>query len=114
MTTPSQVKGDKWERDLVDYFKSEGFDKARRCYGAGVHDGIGDILGIDLFTIEAKDQNRIDLAEWVDQAERQRHYSLNPFSVVIAKRRRKKVADAYAVIPLFLFIEIARRLAANG
>jgi hypothetical protein len=93
-------KGSAFERDVVHYLQEHGFGDAERSYGAGRPEDVGDIAGVPGITIEVKNHARLELAQWVDEAERERINARQPFAVVIAKRRGKGAAQSYVVMDL--------------
>ena len=51
--------------------------------------------------VEAKNCNRLELAAWMDEAFGECVQAKADYGIVVAKRRGKPVADAYAVMPLW-------------
>lgn len=66
----SKAKGTRWESAIVFFLHLAGWSQAERRTLNGAKDK-GDISGIPGVVIEAKNQNRLSLAEWVDEAERE-------------------------------------------
>ncbi len=97
-------KGTKWESRLVDFLRPL-HPRAERRAGNGVNDR-GDVAGIDGWVIEAKSCVKIELAAWVDEAEREaKAAGVSRFAVVFP--RKGHTADkAYAVLPLWLLSEL--------
>lgn len=100
MTSPEKRKGDTWERSVVEYLKANGHRYAERAFGAGRRDDQGDVLGLPDVVLQVKNHHRLELAEWVDQAEEQRARARADLAVVVAKRRGRPAADAYCILPL--------------
>jgi len=69
MTTPSKRKGSQYERDVVKWLISMGYPCAERAYGAGRHDDVGDIDGIDGVVIECKNEKRINIPGYLKELE---------------------------------------------
>lgn len=90
-------KGAAFERDVVDYLRANGFPDAARAYGAGRPDDRGDIAGVPGTTVQVRNTNRIELADAVDTANRQRMANRSPYHVAIIKRKGRSVRDAYVV-----------------
>lgn len=67
MTNRSKAKGTAWESKIVAALNAAHWPHAERRALNGSTDR-GDITGIPGVVIEAKDHNRITLAEFVDQA----------------------------------------------
>ena len=61
MTTPAKRKGSQYERDVVKWLISMGYPCAERAYGAGRHDDVGDIDGIDGVVIECKNEKKFNI-----------------------------------------------------
>jgi Holliday junction resolvase len=108
MTHPSARKGSTFERALVAYLQEHGFPYAERAYGAGRPADVGDIDGLPGIVLEAKACRALELAAWVDEAERERLNARADYSIVVAKRRNKPTADAYAVLPLWQLVRLLR------
>ena len=109
--------GSQWERDVRDYFRSRGFD-AERAYGAGRNDDVGDlIIGAWVpLLVEAKAGKRSERAAWIDEARlKVDRWRSSAIPLVVEKRRRKKVEDAYVTLDLDGFCSlieaVARRIA---
>ena len=100
-------KGSAFERDVVHYLQEHGFPDAERAYGAGRPEDIGDVVGIPGVCCECKAHARLELAQWVDETERERLNARQPFGVVIAKRRGKSTDNAYVVMSLEAFARFA-------
>ena len=96
-------KGSAFERDVVHYLREHGFSDCERSYGAGRPDDTGDISGIPGVCIECKATRQIDLAGFVDEAERERLNAHQPYGVAIVKRRNKPTGAAYVVQTLESF-----------
>jgi hypothetical protein len=96
-------KGSAFERDVVHYLREHGFLDAERAYGAGRPEDIGDVVGVPGVTIECKAVRSIDLAGFVDEAERERINARQPYGVAVVKRRGKSTGQAYVVMSLEAF-----------
>lgn len=99
MTHPSKRKGSRFERDVADYLAANGFPHADRKVGHGTADR-GDIAGVPTWTLECKATKRMELAEWMKEAEVEAVNGGTEHYAVIAKRRGRPVGDAYVVMPL--------------
>ncbi len=106
MTSPERRKGNAFELAIVGYLREHGFPFAERAYGAGRPLDVGDIDGVVGWTLEAKAHKSIDLAGFMDEAERERLNGRRPNAAVIAKRRGKPVSDAYVVLTLETFARL--------
>lgn len=105
MSSPSKIRGTRWESAVRDYLVSRGFSGVERRSLNGNKDR-GDLLGVDGWTFEAKDEARISLAGYVDEARVEAANAGTPWFAAIVKRRRKSTADAYVVLPLGLFTSL--------
>jgi hypothetical protein len=103
VTSPQRRKGSRFELDVVAYLREHGFPYAERAYGAGRPEDVGDIDGVAGFVVECKAHKSIDLAGFIDEADRERSHARQPFAVVIAKRRNKSTGESYVVMPLSQF-----------
>ena len=99
-------KGSAFERDVVGYLREHGFPEAERAYGAGRPEDVGDIDGIPGVTVEVKNHARLALAQWIDEAERERVNARQPYGVVVVKRRGKSAASSYVVCDLATFTRL--------
>jgi hypothetical protein len=101
-------KGSGFERDVVNYLRSVGFEQAARTL-AGASDDRGDISGVGNCVLECKCAARIDLAGWLAEARLEAENAGLPRFAVVAKRRGVgDVAESYAVLPLWLLAELLR------
>lgn len=83
----ARKKGTAWETALVAFLREKGWTYADRVPMSGAKDR-GDVtLGPGSPVIEAKNQNRMSWAEWLDEATAESLNADAPFGVVWAKRR---------------------------
>ena len=99
-------KVSQFERDVVRYLQEHGFPDAERAYGAGRPEDVGDIAGVPGVTVECKATKSIDLAGFVDEAERERLNARQPYGVAVVKRRGRSAADSYVVCNLATFARL--------
>lgn len=99
-------KGTAWETAVVGFFKANGFPNAERRALSGVLDR-GDIAGFPM-VVECKATQRIDLGVFMAEAEREAKNAKDTDHLLVIKRRQRSVADAYAVMPLWLAAELVR------
>jgi hypothetical protein len=81
-------KGSAAERAIVDYLRRVGFIHAERRLAGATKDR-GDIAGIPGVVIEAKNQARMELAEWLEEALLERDNDNAQIAAVWHKRRGK-------------------------
>lgn len=100
----SNPKGTRWETRLADFLRPM-HPRVERRVRTGRNDK-GDIAGIDGWCIEAKACARLELAKWMDEAEREaKAAGVSRFAVVFP-RKSHATAKAYAVVPLWLLAEL--------
>lgn len=106
MTNRNKTKGSAWERAIVEALRAAGWPHAeRRLAGAALDRG--DIAGVVGVVIEAKNKARLDLAEWIDEAEHERVNDNAWLGVVWHKRRGKAgAADGYVTMTGAAFLEL--------
>lgn len=103
----SKRKGSKWERDVVEFLRVNGFPYVERRALEGINDR-GDIAGIPGVVLECKATKAIDLATAMTEAEKEaKNAGVRIFAAVI-KRRMKPTSEAYGVVPLWLLAELLR------
>ncbi len=109
VTHPNKAKGSRWEAAVRDYL-SEVLGVRVERVPAGAQIDRGDLVGVDRVVVECKDVARIDLSVIVDEAVREAaNVGPDEIPVAVVKRRRRGVADGYAVLPLWAFAELVRR-----
>jgi hypothetical protein len=86
--TASKQRGTRWESAIVAYLIDRGWTQTERRTLSGARDR-GDIAGIPGVVIEAKDQKRMSLAEWLDEATVETANAHARIGVVWFKRRGK-------------------------
>ncbi len=84
----------------MNYLHERGFTNAVRTGSAAYGDG--DILGVPPLVIEAKNQAKMDLSGWLNQAteSRDRRGYQGEIPLVVHKRRGKNVSNAYVTLTL--------------
>ncbi len=101
MTNP---KGTRWETRLCDYLRPL-FPRVERRARSGKNDK-GDLAGIDGWCLEAKCCTKVELAKWMDEAEKEAKAAGVSRFAVVWPRRSHSTAKAYACIPLWLLAEL--------
>lgn len=103
MSNPRKAKGTKWETDIKGFANSVlgAMTKVYRPAQEGFKD-TGDLHGVSPFIVQAKDwknwQEAIRLG--LDGAVQQAIHAGEKYGVVVVKRARKPIGDAYAVMRL--------------
>jgi len=115
MTTPSKRKGSQFERDVVKWLISMGYPCAERAYGAGRHDDVGDIDGIDGVVIECKNEKRINSPGYLQELEDEMINADAETGVVLIKKRgSSNISESYAVMPAELWVNLLKQAGYNG
>lgn len=107
-------KGATFEQDTADYLAAAlGDDRIERRVKHGTNDR-GDIAGLRIHgrrvVVECKNHKRMELAEWVDEAETERGNDDAEYGIVIHKRRgcgKAKFGGNYVTMTLETFAAIA-------
>lgn len=107
-------KGATFEQDTADYLAAAlGDDRIERRVKHGTNDR-GDIAGLRIHgkrvVVECKNHKRMELAEWVDEAETERGNDDADYGIVIHKRRgcgKAKFGGNYVTMTLETFAAIA-------
>lgn len=113
MSRQSQ-KGASFEQDTADFFADAlGDDRIERRVKHGTNDR-GDIAGLRIHgkrvVVECKNHKRMELAEWVDEAETERGNDDAEYGIVVHKRRgcgKAKFGGNYVTMTLETFAAIA-------
>lgn len=100
-----KVKGAAFERRVVAFLRQVGIP-ADRSYGAGRKDDRGDIDGLPRWVIECKAHKALDLAAWMDEAQREQACAGTDYAAVIAKRRNRPAESAYVILDLATFCRL--------
>lgn len=96
-------RGTRWETTVVTYLQDNGLPGAERRRLRGKRDA-GDLTGVPGWVIGCKDEQRIDLAGYMDELAGQAVNSgREEWAAEVVKRRRRPVGDAYVVMPLWQF-----------
>ena len=104
------AKGTSFEKQVVDYLAEKlGDDRIERRAKNGKNDR-GDVSGLKVrgkrCVVECKNHRRMELADWVDQAEVERGNDDAEYGVVAHKRKgfgEKKVGGSYVTMTLETF-----------
>lgn len=91
--------GKRWERELAGLLGSS------RITRKGDHNDVGD-LGDPDWVIEAKDDQSHSLSSFIDQMLAARERSGKRWGVVLLKHRRRPARDGYALMPIWLWIDL--------
>lgn len=108
MSTPSKRKGSAWELDIVKYLIANGWKHAeRRIAGSNVDKG--DIYGIIGCVIEAKNEKKITLSDYMKELEvEMKNAKANTGAAVVKKKGTTDVGQAYAVMPVSVWIQLLK------
>jgi hypothetical protein len=104
----SRDKGTAWETLIVHYLRTEGVAHAERRALGGNRDR-GDVAGLPGVVIEAKDCQRIELAQWLDEAAAEKRNDGADLGVVWAKRRgRWRAEQGYILMDPREWVQLMR------
>lgn len=109
MPNPSKKRGTDWESAVRAYLQEHHNPEARRNVQMGRAD-IGDLDGYFLHATECKDEQRITLADYIAQANREAVNAGQPYGCAVVKRRRAGVAAGYVVRDLATDVRLVNRL----
>ena len=103
----ARAKGTEFETATVNYLHDNGFPAAVRTGSAAYGDG--DITGIPGIVIENKNQARMDLSGWLNQATKSaERRGKNELPIVVHKRRGKNVLQAYVTLSLENLVKLIK------
>jgi Restriction endonuclease len=111
MSNPNKIKGDTFERSIVEYLRERGFNADRTR--AGWADDRGDIHGIARnqipFTFECKNHRRDNLPGWIAELHSEVANNKGFLGAVIHKRSGTTIAsDQYATLPLGMLVQLLK------
>lgn len=101
----SKAKGTAFESGVVKALHGGGFLHAERRALAGTLDK-GDVILGPRYVIECKAAKKIELAEWSKETLQEKVNAGADYGILVIKRPRKSIADAYAVMPLSEMIQM--------
>lgn len=108
MSTPSKRKGSAWELAIAKYLVTQGWVHAERRI-AGATEDKGDIYGIIGCVIEAKNEKKITLSDYLKELEvEMRNAKAETGVVMIKKRGTTDVGQGYAVMPISEWVELMK------
>ena len=115
MSSPQKIKGSQYERDVVKWLRSMGYPCAERAYGAGRHDDVGDIDGINGVVIECKNEKSFRIPQYLRELEDEMtHADAETGVVLIKKRGTSNISESYAVMPAELWVNLLKQAGYNG
>ena len=113
MTSRQAIKGNAYERSIVNYFRESGFVNAERTR-AGWSDDRGDVHGITspdglAFTIECKNHRGDNLPGWCRELVVEIANAGGTTGVVVHKKQGDTdPAYQYATLPLVLLVQLLK------
>lgn len=105
MSNPSKAKGDRWERALVAFFRSRGYQEVARLRARGKDDE-GDLTGFPLWAIEAKDDKGLSPHAMAAQADKEARNAGKPFGAAIRKSPRRPTEEAVVLMSLETWLRL--------
>src|SRR5690242_11024518 len=94
MSHPNKAKGTRWESELAAYLG------VKRIGSVNGSNDQGDLAHAD-FVIEAKNEAKHDLAGYMAELEREITNAGKRWGWAMIKKRRARVGDGYAVMPIW-------------
>lgn len=87
----SKEKGKRYEREVANYFKEQGFKDARRSvqYNGKAEEGQADIVGVPFLHVECKHNEQLNVEKALQQAIRD-NGNKNKIPVVIHRKNGEK------------------------
>jgi len=112
VSNPSGAKGTAWETKIERLLQEAGYDATRIVKrGAEDHGDVEIRLPVGRITVEAKNERKYTLNEYVEEASKESENAGTMFGVAWVHRARKaSPADGYVVMSGAQFIEILRIL----
>lgn len=103
----AKAKGDKYERELAEYFNHEcGLNSHRTpLSGGGRKEALADLLGTPGIAIEAKRTEKVQLADFMAQAVKNCGADL---PVVITRKNQQAIEDSFVFMQLKEWMDLYR------
>lgn len=103
----SKQKGDRYERDLAEYFNEQCGISSHRTplSGGGRKEALADLIGTPGIAIEAKRVEKINLTEFMAQAVKN---CGNDLPVVITRRNKQSMENSYVFMRLHEWMALYR------
>lgn len=103
----SKQKGDRYERDLAEYFNEQCGISSHRTplSGGGRKEALADLIGTPGIAIEAKRVEKINITEFMQQAVRN---CGNDLPVVITRRNKQSMENSYVFMRLHEWMALYR------
>ncbi len=113
VVSKASKKGAGFERMVADYMARELRENIDRRVKYGAKDK-GDIAGFSIggwsCVVECKNQARMELSQWLDEAEAERENANASYGIVVHKRKgcgEARVGDTYVTMTLDTLLDIA-------
>lgn len=108
MTTPSKRKGSAWELAIAKYLIAKGWKHAERRVAGSTIDK-GDIYGIIGCVIEAKNEKKITLSDYMKElAIEMKNAKARTGVAIVKKKGTTDVGEAYAVMPVSVWVDLMK------
>lgn len=103
----SKQKGDRYERDLAEYFNAQCGISSHRTplSGGGRKEALADLIGTPGIAIEAKRVEKINITEFMQQAVKN---CGNDLPVVITRRNKQSLENSYVFMRLHEWMALYR------
>lgn len=109
----AKQKGTEFEKQVAAYLADRTGDEVVRRALEGKHDR-GDLHGFRIrgarTAVECKNRQRLELSEWLEEAETERGNDGAEYGIVIAKRRgygKQRIGGSYVIMTLETLAAIA-------
>ena len=108
----THAKGKRMEKFIAREIEKAGLGRATREISSGSGKRKGDIFANIPFLIEAKNQKRIRILKWIDQARQEAeigNWNPDKWALVFRDPRLGEFKKVYAVIDFWQFLELLKR-----
>lgn len=101
----SKSKGTRFESDVVQYLRDNGYPDAERRALSGILDR-GDIVGVPEWALEVKCVDKMTLGVWASEVEVEVVNAQALYGVIVHKRKYSSTAEAFATMPLRTWVHL--------
>ena len=105
-------KGKRFEKFVAEQIELAGLGKATRTPGSGSGLKKSDIFANIPFSIEAKNQRKIKILDWIDQSKESAekgNFAKEKWAVVFNDFRKREFQEIYVVIDFWQFLDLLKR-----
>lgn len=113
LMSKARQKGTAFEVHILNDHLREAWPEAERAALSGIND-YGDFINVDGWHIEARNRATWALPEWIrgvyKKIERKHIHHYKPWMIVFKADKRSVLDEDYATMPLWLAMELIRRV----